>query len=120
VPYAKARALESRLAAAYDAGLAKFDVLAMPTVPIAATLIPPGDAPLEEILGRALEMMANTAGFDVTGHPACSIPAGLSGGLPVGLTVIGRRFDDAGVLRAAHAFESTLGTLTAPTRLTKV
>lgn len=113
--YAKARNLESVLAAAYDTQLATYDVLVMPTTPIAASLIPPADAPVEEVLGRALEMVSNTAPLDVTGHPSCSIPAGLADGLPVGLMVVGRMFDDAGVLRAAHAFEQTLGTLVPPT-----
>ncbi|MEU0795820.1 amidase [Amycolatopsis sp. NPDC005961] len=112
--YAKARNLERVLAAAYDTALATYDVLVMPTLPITASPIPSEDAPVEEIIGRALEMVSNTAPFDVTGHPACSIPAGLSGGLPVGLMVVGRKHDDAGVLAAAHAFERTLGTLTAP------
>lgn len=112
--YAKVRNLESSLAAAYDAELATYDVLVMPTVPITATVIPPADASTGEILARALEQVSNTAPFDLTGHPACSIPAGLADGLPVGLMVVGRKFDDAGVLRAAHAFEQTLGTLTPP------
>lgn len=112
--YAKARNLEGLLSAAYDTALETYDVLVMPTLPITASLIPPPDAPVDEIIGRALEMVSNTAPLDVTGHPACSIPAGLSGGLPVGLMVIGKSYDDAGVLRAAHAFERTLGTLTAP------
>jgi amidase len=112
--YGKARNLEASLSAAYDSALDTYDVLVMPTLPITASLIPAPDAPVDEILARALEMVSNTAPFDVTGHPACSIPAGLSDGLPVGLMVVGSKFDDAGVLRAAHAFERTLGTLTAP------
>jgi amidase len=112
--YAKARNLESVLTAAYDTTLDTYDVLVMPTLPITASLIPPTGAPVDEILARALEMVSNTAPLDVTGHPACSIPAGLSKGLPVGLMVVGKKYDDAGVLRAAHAFEQTLGTLTAP------
>jgi len=43
--------------------------------------------------------------FNFTGHPAASLPAGLSHGLPVGLQVVGRRHDDAGVLAASAAFE---------------
>lgn len=112
--YAKARNLEATLSAAYDTALADFDVLVMPTLPITASLIPPVDAPAVEIITRALEMVSNTAPLDVTGHPACSIPAGLANGLPVGLMVVGTKFDDLGVLRAAHTFERTLGTLTAP------
>jgi amidase len=112
--YAKARNLEGVLTAAYDTALDTYDVLVMPTLPITASLIPPTDAPVDEILARALEMVSNTAPLDVTGHPACSIPAGLSEGLPVGLMVVGKKYDDAGVLCAAHAFERTLGTLTAP------
>lgn len=112
--YAKARNLEGVLQAAYDVALERYDVLVMPTAPITASLIPAADAPVDEVIGRALEMLSNTAPLDVTGHPACSIPAGLADGLPVGLMLIGRKYDDAGVLRAAHAFERTLGTLTAP------
>ncbi|GAA4737502.1 amidase [Nocardioides endophyticus] len=114
--YGKARNLEPLLAAAYDTALDTYDVLVMPTLPITASLIPAADASAEEIVTRALDMVTNTAPFDVTGHPACTIPAGLSDGLPVGLMVIGKKFEDAAVLRAAHAFEHTLGTLTAPTR----
>ena len=40
-----------------------------------------------------------------TGHPAASIPAGLVGGLPVGMQIIGRRYDDASVFAASAAFE---------------
>ncbi|MDI2037253.1 amidase [Paenarthrobacter nitroguajacolicus] len=112
--YAKARNLESALSAAYDSALSRYDVLVMPTTPITASLLPSSDAPVDEALGRALEMLSNTAPFDVTGHPACSIPAGLADGLPVGLMVVGKKYEDASVLRAAHAFEHTLGTLTAP------
>ena len=41
----------------------------------------------------------------MTGHPAISIPCGKSNGLPVGLMLVGKHFEDATLLRAAHAFE---------------
>ena len=46
-----------------------------------------------------------TLPFNVTGHPALSVPAGFAGGLPVGLQIIGRHGDEAGILRIAAAFE---------------
>lgn len=75
---------------------------------------PEPDAPVADVIGRALEMVANTCPFDVSGHPACSVPAGLVEGLPAGLMIVGRRFDDAGVLRVAHAYESTTGGFPTP------
>ena len=50
-------------------------------------------------------MIGNTAPFDVTGHPAMSIPCGLSDGLPVGLMIIGKHHDEVTIYRAATAFE---------------
>jgi len=73
----------------------------------------PGAGPVD-ILGNALEMLANTAPFDVTGHPACSVPAGPADGLPVGMMIVGRQFGDATVLRAAHAYEQALGGFPTP------
>ncbi|MBA8804836.1 amidase [Nocardioides ginsengisegetis] len=107
--YAMARNLERSLAAAYDSALSVYDVLVMPTTPIRAAPLPGRDASVSEVLSRGTEMLANTAPFDVTGHPACSVPAGVVDGLPVGLMVIGRKFDDATVLRVAHALEIAIG-----------
>ena len=53
----------------------------------------------------------NTAPFDVTGNPALSVPCGMSDGLPVGMMLVGRHFDDATVLRAGHAYETVRGDL---------
>jgi Asp-tRNA(Asn)/Glu-tRNA(Gln) amidotransferase A subunit family amidase len=108
------RELAPRLRAAYDEGLGRFEVLVMPTLPVRATVLPGPDAPREEILARGLEMIGNTAPLDVTGHPACSVPAGLADGLPVGMMIIGKHFGDATVLRVAHAFEQAVGGFPAP------
>jgi amidase len=107
--YAMARNLALELNAAYDDALARYDVLVMPTLPLQATLIPKPDAEREEVIPRALEMIANTCVTDVTGHPACSVPAGLVNGLPTGMMIIGKHFDDATVLRVAHTFEQAVG-----------
>lgn len=107
--YAMARNLERHLAAAYDSALAKYDVLVMPTSPVRATPLPEAGASMSEILLRGTEMLTNTAPFDVTGHPACSVPAGMIDGLPVGMMIIGKKFDDATVLRVADTLEVAVG-----------
>jgi amidase len=112
--YAMARNLVPQLRAAYDEALARYDVLVMPTTPIQASVIPAEDAPREEVIGRALEMVTNCAPLDVSGHPACSVPAGLANGLPTGMMIIGKRFDDATVLRVAHTYEQAVGGFPAP------
>ena len=104
--YAKAQNLSRKLHAAYDAALSQHDLLLMPTLPLKATPLPPADAPRELYIQRAFEMAANTAPFDVTGHPAMSIPCGMGDGLPIGLMLVGRYYDESTVYRAAAAFET--------------
>ena len=103
--YAKAQNLSRKLRDAYDAALADFDVLVMPTLPLTATPLPPADAPREVSIQRAFEMISNTAPFDATGHPAMSVPCGQSDGLPIGLMLIGKHWEESTIYRAAHAFE---------------
>ena len=59
-------------------------------------------------------MIPNTAPIDVTGHPAVSVPAGLSDGLPVGMMIVGRHFGDATCLRVARAYENAVGGFPVP------
>jgi amidase len=91
--------------AAYDEPLKDVDLLLMPTLPLKATLLPARDASREDYVARALEMISNTCPFDVTGHPAAMVPAGMSAGLPVGMMQIGRHWEDGTVSRAADAFQ---------------
>ncbi|MDR3656170.1 MAG: amidase [Mycobacterium sp.] len=107
--YAKARNLLPHLRAAYDAALAHCDVLVMPTVPGTADTLPSGSPQDVALLKRAHGKAANTAPMDITGHPAISVPAGLVDGLPAGMMIVGKRFDDTTVLRLAGAFESLCG-----------
>lgn len=79
-----------------------------------ATPIRAPDAPRQEMLVRALEMISNTGPLDVTGHPACNVPAGLVDGRATGRMMVGKRFDDAPVLRVADAFEQLVGGFPAP------
>ena len=105
--YAKSQNLGRKLRAAYDAMLGAYDLLLMPTVPMKATPLPPPDAPLQLYAQRAFEMVTNTSPFDVTGHPAMSIPCGMSDGLPIGLMLVGRHWNEATIYQAAHAFEQS-------------
>ena len=59
-----------------------------------------------DILQRGFEMLANTAQFDCTHHPAMSLPCGMVDGLPVGMMLVGKAFDEETIYRAAAAFES--------------
>ena len=104
--YARAHALRRRLSDAYDAALRDCDVLVMPTLPMTASRLPPADAPLALSFRRASEMVCNTAQFNVTGHPALSTPCGMVDGLPVGLMIVARRFDEGTIYRVAQTLES--------------
>jgi amidase len=104
--YAKAQNLVRRLRAAYDAMLAGYDLLLMPTLPMTATPLPGPGAPTSEILQRAFEMIPNTAPFDCTHHPAMSLPCGTVDGLPVGMMLVAKRFGEETIYRAAAAFEA--------------
>ncbi len=103
--YAKSMNLVRRLRAAYDAAFEQVDLLLLPTTRIKAPPLPAPDAPREEILAAAMAPIGNTQPFNSTHHPAMSIPCGLSDGLPVGLMLVGRAYEESVIYRAAHAFE---------------
>jgi len=103
--HAKAQNLCVLLRAAYDKALANCDVLAMPTIPFPATEIPSPDAPREVYVDAALNMQQNTCPFDVSGHPAFTVPCGKVNGLPVGIMLVGRHFEETTVIQAAQALE---------------
>lgn len=90
-----------------DQVLGGVDVLIAPTVPIAATEV---DASEVEVNGRREavrpSLIRYTRPFNASGHPAASVPCGFTAdGLPIGMQVIGRSFDEATVLRVADAYQ---------------
>jgi len=105
--YGKAMNLSYKLRAAYDAVLADYDAIIMPTTPMTATPIPAPDASREEIVRRAFEMITNTCPFDITHHPAISLPCGKVEGRPVGLMMVGRMWDETTLYTLADAFEKS-------------
>ncbi|KMO35246.1 amidase [Methylobacterium aquaticum] len=97
----------SQMAAMRDAALAAirpYDFLigpVSPNPPFPAEHASPTNDP-----ARAMAHIAYTVPFNMSEQPAISVPAGFTpDGLPVGLQIAGRRFDDVGVLRLARAFE---------------
>jgi len=112
--YAMARNLALELTAAYDSALADVDALVLPTLPVVAFDIPTGATSIEEVMAVSSGLMPNTCPFDVTGHPATSVPAGLHDGLPVGLMIVSSHLADATCLRVAQAYEAAVGGFPAP------
>ena len=100
VDYVQAQRLRRQLMKATEHALARLDAVVMPTSPVAATPIlgtPPEHAMLRP---------RNTMPFNVLGLPAISVPCGFTGdGLPVGLQIVGKAFDEAGILGIGHAYE---------------
>jgi amidase len=73
---------------------------------------------LEIFLDRVVSEAAfsrNTAPFNYTGHPAISVPYAMSDGLPIGVQLVGRHFDDALLLRVAATIQGLVGLAPAPT-----
>lgn len=94
-----------RLRAAYDSALAEVDLLLMPTTPMQATVLPPSDVDRARSFELAFAPVTNTMPFDNTHHPAMSLPCGTCNGLPVGMMLVGRHFDESTIFQVAHAFE---------------
>ena len=79
----------------------------MPTLPLRATKLPDPAGPRMDIINRGFEMLPNTAPFDVTGHPAITLPCGMSEGLPAGVMLIGKHWNESTIYKAAHAYEKS-------------
>jgi amidase len=104
--FAKAQALRGAVRDAYTKAFGRCDLLAMPTIPFPAMPMPPAQATLAEMLAAALPMIANTAPLNASGHPALSVPCAIRNGLPIGLMLIGRHFEDGLTLRAAAGLQA--------------
>jgi len=99
--YLKAQKVRTLIKQDFDQVFANYDVIIGPTAP--TTAFPIGsqvDDPLTMYLNDIVTIPVSLAGV-----PAISVPCGLADGLPVGLQIIGKAFDEATVLRVAHAYE---------------
>ena len=70
-----------------------------------------GPAPRIDAVGtyNTFERASYTAPWNLTGSPALSVQIGFESGLPLAFQIIGKPFDEAGVLRAGHAYEQAAG-----------
>lgn len=116
---AKAHRKIFELRAAYDRAFADVDILVTPCAPTVAIRHPKMQADAEGPRSTVMEKMGpvgpvtqNTAPFNATGHPAMSAPCGIGSAegqpdvkLPIGMQLVGRRWEDATVLKAAVVLE---------------
>jgi aspartyl-tRNA(Asn)/glutamyl-tRNA(Gln) amidotransferase subunit A len=100
--YLKAQKVRTLLARDYDQAFARVDALVTPTAPTTAfKLGEKADDPLAMYLADIYTVTA-----DLVGVPGISVPCGQSvSGLPIGLQILGRHFEEVTILRLAHAFE---------------
>ena len=106
--YAKAQRIRRDLVAAYDNAFEKFDLILMPTLPLRATPLPTDMSDPFEVTRRSWEMTANTCVFNVSGHPAMSVPCGKSEGLPIGMMLVAGYWQEPVVYQVAAAFEAAV------------
>jgi aspartyl-tRNA(Asn)/glutamyl-tRNA(Gln) amidotransferase subunit A len=100
VDYLDAQRTRSLVVEAWTALLRQIDLLVTPATPIVATRIQDSDLDVTMSLARF------TNPFNLTGLPAISLPCGFTkAGLPIGLHLAGRPWDEATVLRAAYCYE---------------
>lgn len=99
--YLKALKVRRLIANDFDKVFLDYDVIISPTTPSTAFK-------LGEQLGDPLTLYMNdilTVPVNMAGLPGISIPCGLHNGLPIGMQIIGKAFDEGTMLKAAHAFE---------------
>jgi aspartyl-tRNA(Asn)/glutamyl-tRNA(Gln) amidotransferase subunit A len=101
--YLKALKVRTLIKEDFDRAFTKFDVLLSPTAPSTAFRFgEKADNPILMYLSDICTMSVNLAGI-----PGVSIPCGFSNGMPVGLQLMGKPFDEGMLLRVAHAFEQS-------------
>jgi len=99
--YLRAQRVRTLIRREFAAALERFDLLLGPVAPTTAFRIgEKAEDPLQMYLSDVYTIPVNLAGV-----PGISVPCGFAGGLPVGLQLIGRAFDEAAVFNAAFAYE---------------
>jgi len=104
--YLDAQRLRQRITTEIEAALRQFDVLVFPTQPIVAPILDAyriAQSSEEDVL---MGEIGHTGLANLTGHPAITIPCGFTqAGLPVGIQITGRAFDEATILLLANVYQ---------------
>ncbi len=105
--YVRAQQIRALVTREVDEALARRDVLLAPATPLVAPVLGEREAALGDGPSDVrAALLRCTRPFNFSGHPACAAPCGFTpGGLPIGLQVVGRPFDEATVLRAVDAYQ---------------
>ncbi len=105
--YLKAQRARSVIRAEVDDVLRSVDAILSPTTPIPAPRIDTKEETVDGVREDVRAWLTRcTRPFNLTGHPALSVPCGLTAeGLPVGLQFVGRQFDEATLFRVGRAYE---------------
>ena len=100
----------------YDACLTdQCDVFVLPTLPMQPTpLVDRETAAVGDYFSTALGMIANTAPVNASRHPALTVPVPNVNGLPVGMMIVGKWWDEATLLRVGQAYETIRGPIVPP------
>ena len=99
--YSLARRTQTQVKRRCEILFDEYDALILPTTPISAPLLEG-----ENAIERARQLTRFTAPFNLTGLPALSVPCGFTTeGLPIGLQIVSRAWNEAGVLRTGFAFQ---------------
>ena len=106
--YVNAQRIRRVIRAGVDKVLTGVDALLLPTTPIPAPRIEEREATVDGITQDVRAWLTRcTRPFNLTGHPTLSVPCGLTrGGLPIGLQLVGRMFDEGTLLRLGAAYEA--------------
>lgn len=106
VDYLQAQQARRQIKQEFTAALTEVDVIIAPTLPV---MPPKIGSPVADLNGKDVDLIDSfiryTGPSNLTGLPALTVPAGLVDGMPAGLQIIGRAFDEATVLKAGHLVE---------------
>ncbi|KAK7029649.1 hypothetical protein VNI00_014347 [Paramarasmius palmivorus] len=110
--YGKAMNQVHHLRAQYDEALSRFDVLVTPTTPFLPNRHPSPNASVLDKMSKSMGQTLNTCPFNISGHPALSMPIGMLESLdnstlqfPVGMQIVAKHFDESTIYKAAFSWE---------------